>query len=173
MHFSNLTFEAGASFLEKDRDYFIRSLTIATNVTYSAMTLGYYDLEFLKALFTNTITSFEKVLDGRSPISLKEKLENYRKSKVTMEEMKEVIKLNRENVMFEKSSGNGINSIVPSEMSELELLMVELNESYTYESNEDSNYFKRVTLRNINIQEKFCKVIESSLGITEDERNAA
>jgi hypothetical protein len=55
--FSEIKTDVGASFLNRDRDYFKRSTSIASSMVLIAFLIGYYDPKFLRDLYSSTITN--------------------------------------------------------------------------------------------------------------------
>ena len=161
MTFSNVEFSDGAKFVEKDRDCFIRSLTIASNLTFMAMLLGYYEMNFLKNLFSKTINDYFYLLDKNSGLTLKDFCELFHENKIEKEEMQKKFELDEKSLLLLQSKKG---TQLTNEYSDLERLFIELNESYDFRSLDEKNFLLKLKEKSINMESKFYFPFENCFG---------
>lgn len=157
--FSELGFEFGTKFVEIDRDYFDRALTIGGLTILGHLLLGFYDLDFLKKSYSNVIRDFKNVLGQDSVMSFKDKMESFREKDGLLEIDQGLIK-NIKTTLFEKDSSLGLKKTMHFELSDYEILMAEINSKISYkEKNETGTIYKDFLLGKFQIENRFNNLI--------------
>lgn len=148
--FSTMTREQAESFVNRDREYFLRAINIGTSYTVCAFLLGYYDEEFLKSIYNKVIFSQMEIGKNELVLRLKEKIE-YIAGKVTLNDAnKEYIKsiIQPRNIdqaiFFEKQNGSGLMNITVYEMSDLELILATLGQFYHFNDKDRKNILAEI-----------------------------
>lgn len=126
MCFSKIDNSEMQNFLNRDRDIFLRSMTVASGVVFMALVNGYYKLDYLKKIFTETLITFKELSLRFSVVELKEKLEKYRLDKTHLD----IELLNFHSVILESDFSN---------LTMFEKWMIELNDYYSYFENYENN----------------------------------
>lgn len=145
--FSMINKEGSKKFFSDDLDFVNRSMSVATSLTFCVFMLGYYDDLFLSKLYTET---FLKLMDLNESIPLhilKDKMEKVRINDNWQAEeesfLRDVYQFEYDEyfLIHERYDGSGINKIMKKEMSDLEMLLVALNEHYSYLNPPKNNIF--------------------------------
>lgn len=160
--FSDLSHEEGAKFLEMDRDYFIRCMSVTSGLTILAMVFGYYDYKYLQNFFSKTMREFKSLLDDKLAMSAKEILEEYRTGAIDAESFVLKFNLKRNLTLFENKHGTGAFAIKANEMSEFDLVCAEVNSAYDYNYCEE-NFLMRLKDKKMNLDERFDEAIRNVL----------
>lgn len=160
--FSGLSHEEGAKFLEMDRDYFIRSMSVASGLTILAIVFGFYDYKYLQNFFTKTMRDFKTLLEDKLAMSAKETLEEYRTGVIDAESFVLKFNLKRQMTIFENKNGTGAFAIKANEMSEFDLVCAEVNSAYDYQYCEE-NFLMKLKDKKMNLDERFDEAIRSVL----------
>lgn len=157
--FSELGFEFGTKFVEIDRDYFDRAMTVGGLTVLGHLMLGFYDLDFLKKSYSNVIRDFKNILGQDSVMSFKEKMESFRENNELLELDQSLIK-NINTTLFEKDSSLGLKKTMHFELSDYEIFMAEINSKISYqEKNETGTIYKDFLLGKIQIESRFNNLI--------------
>jgi hypothetical protein len=136
--FSTFSISEGFNFLDRDQNYFKRSMSVASSCTILAFLIGYYDEKFLRKIYSRTLKNLMGVGSEELIFNLKTKLESFReKGSLTREDknfIREIIDVEDfdQAVLFEKSDGSGLMEINIYEMTDLELIHSSLNYFYNY-----------------------------------------
>lgn len=136
--FSTIDREKLKGFLSDDIDLFKRSMSVATSYTLCAFVLGYYSETFLTDLFSDTFLSLMDLNKDIPRASIKSQLEKIRTANLLDDEDKEFLdnvyqlKQKKNFVVGERYDGLGVKEISKFEMTDLELLLVALNDHYTF-----------------------------------------
>lgn len=163
------------SFVKKDSELFKRNLTIASNYTFVAFILGYYEPRFLSDLFTSTINNLMQLGSSTNVLSLKEKIEYLRMQDSFHDDDYESVKeiasdeLLSSTVLFERYDGSGLRKINSREMTDLELVLVALNRKYGIESNASENVFLEISRNNFKCEPRLLKTLQKLLAKKEIE----
>lgn len=160
--FSGLSHEEGATFLEMDRDYFVRSMSVTSGLTILAMVFGYYDYKYLQDFYSKTLREFKSLLDDKLAMSAKEILEDYRSGVIDAETFVLKFNLKRNLTLFENKNGTGAFAVKANEMSEFDLVCAEVNSAYDYNYCEE-NFLMRLKDKKMNLDERFDEAIRSVL----------
>lgn len=160
--FSSLSHEEGANFLEMDRDYFIRSMSVASGLTILAIVFGFYDYKYLQNFYTKTMRDFKALLEDKLAMSAKETLEEYRTGEIDAESFVLKFNLKRQMTLFENKNGTGAFAIKANEMSEFDLVCAEVNSAYDYQYCEE-NFLMKLKDKKMNLDERFDEAIRSVL----------
>lgn len=175
--FSNFSNEDIHQFVKKDSELFKRNLTIASNYTFTALVLGYYEPKFLSNLFTKTLSNLMELGSAINVLSLKEKIEYLRMQdsfhEDDYESMKEIAndELLTSTVLFERYDGSGLRKINVREMTDLEIIMVALTRKYGFESASCENVFLEISRDNFKCEPRLLKTLQKLL--EKKEREAA
>jgi hypothetical protein len=143
--FSTLSISEGFKFLDRDQNYFKRSMSVASSCTVLAFLIGYYDEKFLRELYSRTLKNLMGVGNEELIFNLKTKLESIReKGSLTVEDknfIREIIDIDDfdQSLLFEKSDGSGLMEINIYEMTDLELILSSLNYFYNYSDMDNLN----------------------------------
>lgn len=145
--FSNVDQKKAKTFLEQDIELFNRAMSIAASYTLCAFILGYYSDEFLSKLFTETFLNCVDI-DNIAPLhSLKIQLEAIRTQESWTEEDRAILsnvfhlETKKNFLIGERLDGSGVKNFNRYEMTDLEILLVALNENYSFNENTDRNIF--------------------------------
>ena len=167
--FSTFSNDDIASFIKKDSELFKRNLTIASNYTFTAFVLGYYEPRFLSNLFTKTLKNLMELGNSTNVLSFKEKIEYLRMQdsfhEDDYESMKEIANedLLSSTVLFERYDGSGLRKINAREMTDLEVVLVALNRKYGFESSGSENVFLEISRDNFNCGPRLLKTLQKLL----------
>jgi hypothetical protein len=159
--FSNFTEEEIEALSYKDNILLTRHLNVASSYVLCAFFLGYYEINFLKNLFTSTMKDLFALGDNLLSFTLKEKLEFIRIQETFDSENEELVSQvaggsSTPRTMFlERYDGSGVSKTSVREMSDLEIVLVALNQFYGFKSIDDLNYAN--ILRDIEIGELKCE----------------
>ena len=160
----NLTFQ--------DNILLNRHLSVASSYVFCAFFLGYYETRFLKNLFTNTLRDLMKLGDNVALLSLKERLEFLRIQTSFNEETRELVEQMAEsssstNTLFlERYDGSGMRKMNSREMNDLEILLVSLNQFYSFKFNEDdglTNILRDIEIGDLRCETKTLKMLQRVL----------
>lgn len=172
--FSRVDSKKAQELLDEDLEFFKRALNIASSYTVCAFMLGYYHDEFLSKLFTDT---FLNLMDLNSSIPahlLKEQLEVIR-AKGTWEStdfavIKNVYQLDKKQnlLLGERLDGTGINSINQFEMTDLEKLLIALNDHYAFSEHSGKNIFYEIQHSNFLCEPKVLNILVKCLKKNEE-----
>lgn len=160
--FSELSHEEGAKFLEMDRDYFIRCMSVTSGLTILAMVFGYYEFKYLQNFFSKTMRDFKALLDDKLAMSAKESLEEFRTGVIDAESFVLKFNLKRNLTFFENKYGTGAFAVKANEMSEFDLVCAEVNSAYDYNYCEE-NFLMRLKDKKMNLDERLDEAIRSVL----------
>lgn len=172
--FSRVDSAKAQELLDEDLELFKRALNIASSYTICAFMLGYYHDEFLSKLFTD---AFLNLMDLNSSVPahlLKDQLETIR-SKSAWEAtdfavIKNVYQLDKKQSLLlgERLDGTGINSINQFEMTDLEKLLIALNDHYAFSDHSGKNIFYEIQHSEFLCEPKVLNVLVKCLKKSEE-----
>ena len=159
----NLTFQ--------DHALLHRHLSVASSYVFCAFFLGYYETKFLKNLFTNTLRDLMKLGDNVASLSLKERLEFLRIQNTFNDDTKELVAQMAESstaastMFLERYDGSGIRKLNFREMSDLEILLVSLNQFYGFKRDEEglTNILRDIEIGDLRCETKMLKMLQRVL----------
>lgn len=167
--FSRVSYEQARKFLEEDINLFKRSMSVSSSYTLCAFMLGYYSDEFLAKLFTDTFLNLMD-LNASVPLqTLKMKLEKIRTLESLQVEDKQILEdiyqlTNKRNVVLgERYDGSGVRQINKREMTDLELVLVALNDHYSYSDNSYKSIFYEIKNSLFKCDKKILNVLEKCM----------
>ncbi|MFA6236763.1 MAG: hypothetical protein WC635_05495 [Bacteriovorax sp.] len=167
--FSTVNQQKAKTFLDQDIELFNRGMSIATSYTLCAFMLGYYSDEFLSKLFTDTFLNCVDI-DQATPLhSLKIQLETIRTQESWTDEDKAVLDnvfhlgMKKDFLIGERFDGSGIKNVNKREMTDLEILLVALNENYSFSENTDRNIFYDIKNSSFKCDELVLSVLKKCL----------
>ena len=164
--FSNFSKEEGLKFIDRDRDYFKRSRSVASSYVMCAFLIGYYDVDFLRKIYNTTMIKFMNVGKDQLMVELKESLEMLRvKGSLTPNDkniITSLIDLNDfdQSFLFEKFDGSGIMTINIHEMNDLELILSSLNYFYHFNEQDHLNILAAIHDGNFPIDKRLLNLIK-------------
>ncbi|MBC7538945.1 MAG: hypothetical protein H7281_08990 [Bacteriovorax sp.] len=163
--FSRVEHEEAKKFLDKDIDLFKRGMSIAASYTICAFLLGYYSDAFLTKIFNETFLNLMD-LNISVPIqTLKIQLEKIRNLEhLTAEDnhmLEDIYQLgnNKNVILAERYDGSGYRQINKSEMNDLEIVLVALNEHYSFEDSSHKSIFFEIKKSQFKCDEKILNVM--------------
>lgn len=167
--FSNVGREKAKQFLDQDIQLFNRAMSITTSYTLCAFMLGYYSDAFLSQLFNETFLSLVEI-DREMPIcSLKAKLEKIRTADSWQDEEKTLLSsvyhlTKKQNCLLgERFDGSGVLQVKKIEMTDLEIVMVALNEHYAYVETVEKNIFYEIKNSSFKCDQRILRVLQKFL----------
>jgi hypothetical protein len=172
--FSKVDHEEARKFLEKDIDLFKRSMSIATGYTLGAFLLGYYSDDFLSQIFTQKFLNLMELNTSLPLQTLKMRLEKIRTQESLQVEDKKIIEevyhlKGKENLMLgERYNGSGVREINKHEMTDLELVLVALNDHYSFENASPKTIFYEIKNSLFKCDEKILNILKKRLEIKEE-----
>lgn len=143
--FSKISKEQSEVFINRDRDYFLRSISIATSYTLCAYLLGHYSERYLTQIYNSTLLSQMEIGKSELISELKNRLEDIRqKESLTTEDkdyLKSIIDSNQieQCLYFLKDDGSGVMPINKHELSDMELVLTSLNFYYHFGAIDSKN----------------------------------
>lgn len=155
--------------LDEDIELFKRGMSIASSYTLCAFMLGHYDDSFLSKLYTDTFLSLMDLNKIAPTSSLKMELERVRiKENWESEDcslLRNVYKLDdKKNLLIgERFDGTGVQQLNSGEMTDLDIVLIALNEHYGYIGNLDKNIFYEIKNSYFKCDEKILKVFNKCL----------
>jgi hypothetical protein len=167
--FSRVDHEETRKFLDKDIDFFKRCMSMASSYTLCAFLLGYYSDEFLTKLFNET---FLNLMDFKNSVpmqTLKLQLEKIRSEENLVAEdnhiLEDLYQLgSKKNVLLgERYNGSGYRQINKSEMTDLEKVLVALNDHYSFADSTHKSIFYEIKNSLFKCDEKILKVMRKCL----------
>lgn len=167
--FSKVSWEEAKMYIDEDLDLFKRSMSLTTSLTLCAFILGYYSDFFLSQLYTET---FLKLMDFNRSIpvqSLKNDLENTRINKDWQDKDKKIIRdayqfdYDGSFLIGERYDGTGIGQIKKEEMNDLEMLLISLNEHFSYVEHPQHNIIWDIKNALFKCDENILKQLEKCL----------
>jgi hypothetical protein len=177
--FSEISREDGKKFLDLDKDFFKRSMSMASSYVICAFLIGYYDERFLRNIYNNTIVNIMNIGSGQVVTELKEKLEAIReKANITDEDklfIESVIdkKILEQGILFEKFDGSGLMKINLHEMSDLELILSSLNCYFHFNNLEYKNILGAIHDESFSINKKVQDLIKRNFDLLKIDQLAA
>jgi hypothetical protein len=169
--FSNFTFDEMDSLSFQDTAILNRNLNVASSYVFCAFFIGYYDTDFLKNIFTTTLDGLMKLGENVSSLSLKEKLEYIRSIPSFGPEQSEIIEQMGESAVavktmfLERYDGSGMRKLNLREMNDLELLLVSLNQLYSYKFEDQilTNILRDIEIGDLRCEPKTLKMLQRVL----------
>jgi hypothetical protein len=177
--FSEISREDGKKFLDLDKDFFKRSMSMASSYTICAFLIGYYDESFLRNIYNNTIVNIMNIGSDHVVTELKEKLEVIRAKVNITDEDKQFIesiidkKSFEQGLLFEKLDGSGLMKINMHEMSDLELILSSLNSYFHFNNLEYKNILGAIHDESFSINKKVQDLIKRNFDLLKIDQLAA
>ncbi|MDD4973186.1 MAG: hypothetical protein PHY93_02495 [Bacteriovorax sp.] len=167
--FSKIDREQSRNYLEKDIDLFKRSMSMATGYTLCAFLLGYYHDDFLSQIFTETFLNLMDLKISVPLQTLKMQLEKIRTQENLQVEDQQILEdiyqlsNNRNLLLGERYNGSGAMQINKHEMTDLELVLVALNNHYSFSCGPHKSIFYEIKNSLFKCDEKILNVLRKSL----------
>jgi hypothetical protein len=169
--FSSFTEQEMDDLTFQDSSILNRNLNVASSYVFCAFFLGYYDSGFLKNLFATTLSGLMKLGENVSSLSLKEKLEFIRSIPSFGPDHEEIMSQMADsaliqNTMFlERYDGSGMRKLNVREMNDLELLLVSLNQLYSYKMDDafQTNILRDIEIGDLRCETKTLKMLQRVL----------
>ena len=167
--FSQFNNSDAASFIDKDKELFVRNLSIASSYAFCAFLLGYYETSFLSNLFTSTLKNLMDLGGSTQVLSLKETIEYLRmQESFNSEDCKSVEEiaspaLLKSTMLFERYDGSGMRQINSREMNDLEIIFVAINRSFGFEREDTVNILSEIQNGKIVCVDRILKMLQKIL----------
>jgi len=177
--FSQIDMVAAREFIDRDKDFFMRTLSIASSYVLCAYLVGYYDEKFLTILYNSAVKNLMDLGKDQLIMTLKVKLEELRKKLTITNEDKEYVKslIDFSNfdqaLLFEKIDGSGLMSINMFEMSDLELILCSLNDFFSFNEQRGENILAEISKGNIKIDQRMIDLIKKNFEMFNDDKIVA
>ena len=161
--------EVEIKFFANDYAYALRAYHIASSYVIIAFLLGYYDHFYLRKIYTTTIQNFIELSKNREMISYKEKMDEL-KNKTTFSDEDLLYAKNEQfptdqfkTILLEKFDGSGLFLIHAKEMTDLEIILLDLNSFFGFNSSFELNILGQIKKGNFNCKESILNLINESL----------
>lgn len=167
--FSSVDQDFAQQLLDEDIELFKRGMSIASSYTLCAFMLGHYDDSFLSKLYTDTFLSLMDLNKIAPTPSLKMELERIRTKESWENEdrslLSNIYKLDDKKKLLigERFDGTGVQQMNSGEMTDLDMVLIALNEHYAYIGNLDKNIFYEIKNSYFRCNEKILKVFNKCL----------
>lgn len=166
MAWSCIDSESVKALIDFDIDLFKRSLNVASSHIFCALLLGYYQDDFLKALFTNTLKDLMSIERSELLNNMKTEMEQMREYDTLTEDDKSFIKrIYPRSISWagERYNGSGVNAYNKKEMSDLEVLLIALERHFSYYDVDGESLFDSIQKGKFLCDEKILSVIKKGL----------
>jgi hypothetical protein len=169
--FSTVKRDQAKELLNQDIDLFKRSMSLATSYALCAFMLGYYNDSFLSKIYSEIFLNLMDLSKNIPMHSLKNKLESIRIKEDWQEEDRVMIsntyliKQKNNFLLGERYDGSGVNQIKKEEMSDLEIVLVALNNHYSYLDNPKNNIFVDIKMSRLKCDESVLRRLKKYLEI--------
>ncbi|MBY0413232.1 MAG: hypothetical protein K2Q18_03660 [Bdellovibrionales bacterium] len=156
----------------KDNEILKRHLNVTSSYVLCAFFLGYYDMKYLKELFQTTLLSLIDLGEGVQSLSLKEKLEYLRIQMSFTDETKDIVAQFSESdsmkktMFLERYDGTGQRRMNYREMTDLQILLVALNQAYGFKVSElqmHTNLLRDIEIGDLSCEPKVLKMLQRVL----------
>lgn len=178
--FSEFDKHTGKEFLNRDCDYFKRTISVASSYALCALLLGYYDETFLRKIYNSTIVNLMNIGPDKVISSLKENLELIRKKSSLETDDKSFIsavvddKNFEQKFLFEKFDGSGAMTINIHEMSDLELVLSSLNYYFHFEdTSERKNILAAMKDSSFHIEKRILNLMRRNFELLNEEKKVS
>jgi hypothetical protein len=170
MAWSSIDRDSVKALIDFDIDLFKRSLNVASSYVFCALLLGYYQDDFLKALFTNTLKELMSIERNELLNSIKMEMEQMRENDtLTSDDNNFIKRIYPRSISWagERYNGSGVNAYNKKEMSDLEVLLIALERQFSYRDVDGESIFDSIQKGKFHCDEKILSVIKKGLIQTE------
>ena len=177
--FSDIQINEARTYIDRDKDLFMRSISIASSYTLCAFLIGYYDEKFLRVLYNSALKNLLFIGRDQLVMTLKENLELLRVKTSVSHEDKEIIKSLidskdfSQSLFFEKFDGSGLMTLNMFEMSDLELILCSLNTYFSFSENKKINILAEIKNGKFNIEKRIIALIKKNFEMVNTNNLAA
>lgn len=162
--FSKISFADGEDFANQDRDCFTRSMTIASLTTFFAILLGYYEMNFLRGLYSKIIIDYKTLLQNKTGMTVKNILEKFRNNDLNELDLASYFNISKDNLFFEKTDGTGVLEYKTSELSDIENIYVQINNGICHVKDVEENILFKMKNENNFLDQKYSNVFKKYFG---------
>lgn len=166
MAWSNLDREDVKALIDFDLDLFQRSLNVASSIVFCALLLGYYQDEFLKKLFSQTLSHLMTMEKIELMDRLKAEMEIIREHDILTDDDRAFLKKlypQTESWAGERYNGSGVRSINKKEMNDLEIVMVALERHFSYREMNGESFLVSIINGKFHCDDKLLSVLKKGL----------
>lgn len=166
MAWSNLDREDVKALIDFDLDLFQRSLNVASSIVFCALLLGYYQDEFLKKLFSQTLSHLMTMEKIELMDRLKAEMEIIREHDILTDYDRAFLKKlypQTESWAGERYNGSGVRSINKKEMNDLEIVMVALERHFSYREMNGESFLVSIINGKFHCDDKLLSVLRKGL----------
>lgn len=166
MAWSKMDRESVKALIDFDIDLFKRSLNVASSYVFCALLLGYYQDEFLKELFSQTLKNLMTMEKIELMDRLKAEMDIIRGHDILTDDDKEFVRKlypQTQSWAGERYNGSGVHSINKKEMNDLEVVMVALERHFSYTDPDGESFLVTVKNGKFHCDDKLLSVLKKGL----------
>lgn len=152
-------FEISKEMMAKDDVLFIRTLTIATDLSLLALAGGYYDEKYLQKYYEEVFKCFNNLFKKGTLMQLKMNLEKCRTGRGFKKEEIIIEAQFCSKNFFEEFDGTGVNKNTINEMNEMEFFEMKINHLISFIEREESNFLFLIKEKKLDLGTEYTGLI--------------